>query len=93
LKHVSYFEIENFFSNPVLSFDSSDCAASSDTSNWREQINPVELLLCIDKLIMILMKIKEAWSKPFIDIDSGFCLITEDLKVMDPNIHNLRTHL
>jgi hypothetical protein len=83
-----------FFSNPTLSFDSSDSNASHEGSqNWWDRVDPVELLVYADRLNKKITKIKEVWSKPFIDIESGFHLLAEDMRIMDANTHVLGSHL
>jgi len=84
---------------PALSFDSADSSISNVASDpaarnvWRSQVAPPELLMHIDQVALGLKKVKQAWSKPFRDIEAGYKLVIADLCVMHSNVQNMHTRL
>jgi hypothetical protein len=80
---------------PTLSFDS-DESMTSETGvqkEWRALVSPAELLVYTDNLNNKIKKIKAGWPKPFLDIESGYQLLIEDLKVLHKNMSIVQAHL
>lgn len=63
-----------FSSRSTLSFESMRSELSLEAKNdWKAQVNPSELVDYVVKVNKKLTKIKDSWSKPFLDIDARFC--------------------
>jgi hypothetical protein len=72
-----------------LSFDSADSSLLGQLNkkeDWRETVNPIELLQYVDTLGKRLKQVKTAWSKLFRDIESSYRLLVADMKVIHDNV-------
>lgn len=56
-------------------------------------MSPTKLLKYVDSTNKQVVKFKEAWSKPFCDIESSYKLLVSDVKTMNENMILLQPHL
>jgi hypothetical protein len=84
-----------FSSIPTLSFHLMDSkrVEELEQGDWRSGVTPSELVQFTDLLSSRIARIKEKCSKPFLDIESSYQLIADDLKVLHCNTAHLQTHL
>ena len=75
-----------FFSQiPTLSFDSVESQSSAD-SDVASQTDKNLLLRTLKTYDSRFQKIKDAWGKPFLDIEANMLLLLKDIKVMQASI-------
>jgi hypothetical protein len=73
---------------PTLSFDSMDSSQLVNRLDegldlqWRSEVTPLEFLKYVDTINKRVTKFKDAWSKPFQDIESSYRLLVSDIKLM-----------
>jgi hypothetical protein len=60
---------------------------------WWNQVSPSEFLKYVDLLNKCVMKFKEAWSKPFREIESSYKLLVMGLKEVNKNMILLHSQL
>jgi hypothetical protein len=79
--------------HPSLSFDSSESSDNPSNLGSRSLVTPTELLVYIESMNRKFHKIRESWSKPFMDIESSYRLLVSDLQTLSDNTNILHSHI